>query len=208
MSPDDRTDSRVVELASDERIDLMAEVKAHNATELSKMRDAWDDVTRKLNNLQAELDSTHTLVQVTCAERDDLRGLLEKKQAEFRAEDQEAAEEMKKLLAELLAQEDGDDSEAAQKSAVELTRQVAAQIEKNLERLAKRAEVSYAFSPQLSACVRRTSVKLAPFGPSSGCRKQLNHHTDRPFGNMPVLSARKAASLYHMSRFLVTRFKS
>ncbi|PYI16190.1 microtubule binding protein HOOK3 [Aspergillus japonicus CBS 114.51] len=129
-----------LELASDERIDLMAEVKAHNATELSKMRDAWDDMTRKLNNLQAELDSTHTLVQVTCAERDELRGLLEKKQAEFRAEDQEAAEEMKKLLAELLAQEDGDDSEAAQKTAVELTRQVAAQIEKNLERLAKRAE--------------------------------------------------------------------
>ncbi|RAL10759.1 putative microtubule binding protein HOOK3 [Aspergillus homomorphus CBS 101889] len=129
-----------VELASDEKIDLIAEIKSHNATELSRLRDEWDEVMRKLNNLQAELDSTHTLVQVTCAERDDLRNLLEKKQAEFRAEDQEAAEEMKKLLAELLAQEEGDDSEAAQKSAVELTRQVAAQIEKNLERLAKRAE--------------------------------------------------------------------
>ncbi|PWY65327.1 hypothetical protein BO70DRAFT_187552 [Aspergillus heteromorphus CBS 117.55] len=95
---------------------------------------------RRVSILQAELDSTQALVQVTCAERDDLRNLLEKKQAEFRAEDQEAAEEMKKLLAELTAQENTDDPEAVQKSAVELTRQVAAQIEKNLERLAKRAE--------------------------------------------------------------------
>ncbi|PYI04261.1 microtubule binding protein HOOK3 [Aspergillus sclerotiicarbonarius CBS 121057] len=129
-----------VELSNKENVDLITEIKANNSSELTKAREGEDDAMRRLYNLQAELDSTQALVQVTCAERDDLRNLLEKKQAEFRAEDQEAAEEMKKLLAELTAQENGDDPEAAQKSAVELIRQVAAQIEKNLERLAKRAE--------------------------------------------------------------------
>ncbi|PYH33214.1 putative microtubule binding protein HOOK3 [Aspergillus neoniger CBS 115656] len=129
-----------IELSNKENMDLIAEVKASSASDLTKAREGEDDAMRRLYNLQAELDSTQALVQVTCAERDDLRNLLEKKQAEFRAEDHEAAEEMKKLLAELTAQENGDDPEAAQKSAVELIRQVAAQIEKNLERLAKRAE--------------------------------------------------------------------
>ncbi|GKZ93318.1 hypothetical protein AnigIFM59636_006388 [Aspergillus niger] len=129
-----------IELSNKENLDLIAEIKASSAADLTKAREGEDDAMRRLYNLQAELDSTQALVQVTCAERDDLRNLLEKKQAEFRAEDHEAAEEMKKLLAELTAQENGDDQEAAQKSAVELIRQVAAQIEKNLERLAKRAE--------------------------------------------------------------------
>ncbi|GFN17520.1 putative microtubule binding protein HOOK3 [Aspergillus tubingensis] len=129
-----------IELSNKENMDLIAEIKASSASDLTKAREGEDDAMRRLYNLQAELDSTQALVQVTCAERDDLRNLLEKKQAEFRAEDYEAAEEMKKLLAELTAQENGDDPEAAQKSAVELIRQVAAQIEKNLERLAKRAE--------------------------------------------------------------------
>ncbi|GKZ36175.1 hypothetical protein AbraIFM66950_007082 [Aspergillus brasiliensis] len=129
-----------IELSNKENMDLIAEIKASTASDLTKAREGEDDAMRRLYNMQAELDSTQALVQVTCAERDDLRNLLEKKQAEFRAEDHEAAEEMKRLLAELTAQENGDDPEAAQKSAVELIRQVAAQIEKNLERLAKRAE--------------------------------------------------------------------
>jgi len=64
--------------------------------------------------------------------------MRDNKQSEMRTEDQEAIDEMKKLLSEFTAQ-DGGDSEA---SGVELARQIAELIDKNIERLAQRAEVS------------------------------------------------------------------
>ncbi|RAL04994.1 putative microtubule binding protein HOOK3 [Aspergillus ibericus CBS 121593] len=196
-----------VELANKENVDLIAEIKANNSSELDKAREGENDAMRRLYNLQAELDSTQALVQVTCAERDDLRNLLEKKQAEFRAEDQEAAEEMKKLLAELTAQENGDDPEAAQKSAVELIRQVAAQIEKNLERLAKRAEVSYKKPHRLALCVSPSQIRPVRFGSFSGERKRLDLLADRPFGDSTQMLAAKAPGLSRLGRFIAKRFR-
>jgi protein HOOK3 len=124
---------------------MINEIKEKDSTELTKMREEWDESQQKIYNLQAEIDSSLALVRETCAERDELRGMLDNRQdtiAESRVEDQETMEEMKRLLAEIAAQDSGDASEASQKSGVELTKQVMELIEKNLERLAKRAEVS------------------------------------------------------------------
>ncbi|KAF9887677.1 hypothetical protein FE257_009770 [Aspergillus nanangensis] len=132
-----------VELAGKEKLDLINEVKEKDSAELLKLREDWDDSRRKLYNLQAEIDSSLALVRETCSERDELRGMLDNRQdtiAESRVEDQETMEEMKKLLAEIASQNSGDTSEASQKSAIELTKQVMELIEKNLERLAQRAE--------------------------------------------------------------------
>ncbi|KAG2421607.1 hypothetical protein HFD88_005582 [Aspergillus terreus] len=132
-----------VDLAGKEKMDMINEIKEKDSAELTKMREEWDESQQKIYNLQAEIDSSLALVRETCAERDELRGMLDNRQdtiAESRVEDQETMEEMKKLLAEIAAQDSGDASEASQKSGVELTKQVMELIEKNLERLAKRAE--------------------------------------------------------------------
>ncbi|KAL5362940.1 hypothetical protein BJX96DRAFT_154903 [Aspergillus floccosus] len=132
-----------VDLAGKEKVDMINEIKEKDSAELTKMREEWDESQQKIYNLQAEIDSSLSLVRETCAERDELRGMLDDRQdtiAESRVEDQETMEEMKKLLAEIAAQDSGDASEASQKSGVELTKQVMELIEKNLERLAKRAE--------------------------------------------------------------------
>lgn len=118
---------------------MVHEVKEQNSGELSQLRAEWDERTQRIHHLESEVEASQVLAREACAERDELRGLLDKKQDEIRVEDQETITEMKKLLAELTAQ-DGD-AGASQTSGVELTRQLAELIDKNLERLAKRAEV-------------------------------------------------------------------
>lgn len=77
-----------------------------------------------------------------CAERDELRGLLDNKQAGFRNEDEQSMSEMQALLAEFSVLTNGEVSESTQtKSTSELLKQFAELTEKNAERLAKRAEV-------------------------------------------------------------------
>ncbi|KAE8385175.1 hypothetical protein BDV23DRAFT_24715 [Aspergillus alliaceus] len=130
-------------LANKEKLDMINEIKENNSAELAKLRGESEGVNQKIHTLQVELDASLTLVRETCAERDELRTMLDNRQAtiaESRVEDQETMEEMKKLLAEIAAQDSGDASEASQKSGVELTKQVVELIERNLERLAQRAE--------------------------------------------------------------------
>lgn len=124
---------------------MINSAKESNAEELAKTRAECDEAKHKIYVLEAELDSTHTLVRQTSTERNKLQEMLDTRQtviAESRVEDNETMDEMKKLLTEIAAQESGDVSEASQKSGVELTKQVVELIEKNLERLAQRAEVS------------------------------------------------------------------
>ncbi|KAE8145577.1 hypothetical protein BDV25DRAFT_68400 [Aspergillus avenaceus] len=111
--------------------------------ETTEIREESDDTGQKACTLQAEVDASLTLARETCAERDELRAILDNRQteiAESRIEDNATMEEMKKLLAEIAAQDSGDASAASQKSGMELTKQVVDLIERNLERLAKRAE--------------------------------------------------------------------
>jgi protein HOOK3 len=124
---------------------MIKEIRENDSAELTKLRDESDEINQKIHTLQAELDASLALARETCAERDELRAMLDNRQleiAESSVEDQETMEEMKKLLAEIAAQDSGDASEASQKSGVELTKQVVGLIERNLERLAQRAEVS------------------------------------------------------------------
>lgn len=128
-------------LANKENLDMVHEVKEQNSAEAAQLHAEWDERTQRIHHLESEVEASLVLARESCAERDELRGMLDKKQDEIQAEDQEAIIEMKKLLAELTAQENGD-TEASQVSGVMLTRQLGELIDKNLERLAKRAEVS------------------------------------------------------------------
>ncbi|GFF43599.1 hypothetical protein IFM58399_07001 [Aspergillus lentulus] len=129
-----------VGLAGKEKVDMIHEVKESNSAEVAKLRAEWDECQHRLHLLEAELDASQELVREVCAERDELRSLFDKKQVEIHAEDQEMSNEMKRLLAELMAQENGDSADASQKSGPELAKEVAELIEKYLEKLAKRAE--------------------------------------------------------------------
>lgn len=117
---------------------MVHEAKEHDSAEFAQVRDEWDERIQRIHHLEAELEASQVLAREACAERDELRGMLDNKQSEMRTEDQETIDEMKKLLSEFTAQ-DGGDSEA---SGVELARQIAELIDKNIERLAQRAEVS------------------------------------------------------------------
>ncbi|KAJ1707606.1 microtubule binding protein HOOK3 [Aspergillus oryzae] len=130
-------------LASKEKLVMINEIKENELVESTKLRDESNEIKQKIHTLQAELDASLALAREACAERDELRTMLDNRQAEIaesRVEDQETMEEMKKLLAEIAAQESGGASEASQKSGMELTKQVVELIERNLERLAQRAE--------------------------------------------------------------------
>ncbi|OGM41954.1 microtubule binding protein HOOK3 [Aspergillus bombycis] len=130
-------------LTSKEKLAMIDEIKEIDFVESTKLRDESDEIKHKIHTLQAELDASLVLARETCAERDELRTMLDNRQAgiaESRVEDQETMEEMKKLLADIAAQDSGGASEASQKSGVELTKQVVELIERNLERLAQRAE--------------------------------------------------------------------
>jgi protein HOOK3 len=129
-----------VGLAGKEKVDMIHEVKESNSAEVAKLRAEWDECQHRIHLLEAELDASQELVREVCAERDELRSLFDKKQVEIHAEDQEMSNEMKRLLAELMAQENGDSADASQKSGPELAKEVAELIEKYLEKLAKRAE--------------------------------------------------------------------
>ena len=131
----------LVSLASKEKTEIVNEVKGSNSAELVKMRDDWDSVMERVHDLEAEADTSLNLVREVCSERDELRGLLDNKQSEFNSENEESMKEMQALLAEFSALSNSDVSETAPKSSIELLKQFAELTEKNIERLAKRAEV-------------------------------------------------------------------
>jgi protein HOOK3 len=90
--------------------------------------------------LEAEVDASQTLVREVCSEREELRKMLDTKQNEISAEDQEVMNEMQMLLGEFeIVNSEG--GEIPQKSSFELLKQCSGVLEKNIERLAQRAEV-------------------------------------------------------------------
>ena len=135
-----------VGLVDKEKVDIVNEVQETNSAELAKLRDDWDELTRRIHSLTAEADASQALARNMCFERDELRGMLDKKQTEIQAEDQNSMNEMQKLLAEF--HNNGVGLDSSQKSPEEFVKQFAELTEKNAERLAKRAEVS----ERLSRC--------------------------------------------------------
>jgi protein HOOK3 len=132
----------IVQLVSKEKLDIVAEVKDANSSEISKVRGEWDEITRKVHHLEAEIDASHALVRDMCAERDELRTMLEAKQTEIHAEDQDFIKEMQVLLAEFAAREKTENPDAPEKSGIALLKHFAEVTEKSADTLAKRAEVS------------------------------------------------------------------
>lgn len=120
---------------------MVRELEEHNSAELTKLRGKWDNLAQDVHHLEAEVDASQTLVREVCAEREELRKMLDSKQNEISAEDQEVMDEMQMLLGEFeIHNSEGGD--VPQKSSFELLKQCAGVLEKNVERLAQRAEVS------------------------------------------------------------------
>lgn len=132
------------ELVDKEKLDIVNEIRESNSVELTRIRDDWDELIRRIHSLTAEADASHALVRAACHERDELRGMLDKKQTEIQAEDQNLLDEMQRFLAEF--QDHGVGLDSSQKPVEEFVKQCAGIIEKNTERLAKRAEVSQKLS--------------------------------------------------------------
>lgn len=130
-------------LLDHEKADMLRELEEHTSNELTKLRTEWGSLSQNVHHLEAEVDASQTLVREVCAEREDLRKMLENKQNEISAEDQEVMTEMQMLLGEFETHNSdgaGGDSEQSQKSSFELLKQCASVLEKNVERLAQRAE--------------------------------------------------------------------
>lgn len=123
---------------------MLQEIEEHSSAELARLRENWDGLTQNVHHLEAEVDASQTLVREVCAEREELRKMIDTKQNEISVEDQEVMNEMQMLLGEFETHngESGD----AQKSSFELLKQCAGVLEKNVERLAQRAEVSLPFT--------------------------------------------------------------
>jgi hypothetical protein len=96
----------------------------------------------KIYRLEAEIDASQALVREACFERDELRFMLDSKQAEMHAEDQDFLKEMQTLLTEFAAHIDFENSDVSGKSAIGLLKHFAKVTEKCSEKLAARAEVS------------------------------------------------------------------
>ena len=128
---------------------MLRELEEHNSDELAKLRGEWSNLSQNIHHLEAEVEASQTLVREVCAEREDLRKMLENKQNEISAEDQEVMTEMQMLLGEFETH-NTEGGETPQKSSFELLKQCAGVLEKNVERLAQRAEVSSNF---FDACV-------------------------------------------------------
>lgn len=121
---------------------MFRELEEHNSAELAKLRSDWGNLAQNVHHLEAEIDASQTLVREVCAEREELRKMLDNKQNEISAEDQEVMNEMQMLLGEFEAH-NSEGGDTPQKSSFELLKQCAGVLEKNVERLAQRAEVSF-----------------------------------------------------------------
>ncbi|KAJ5220894.1 Microtubule binding protein HOOK3 [Penicillium citrinum] len=126
-------------LLDHEKADMLRELEEHNSDELAKLRGEWSNLSQNIHHLEAEVEASQTLVREVCAEREDLRKMLENKQNEISAEDQEVMTEMQMLLGEFETH-NSEGGETPQKSSFELLKQCAGVLEKNIERLAQRAE--------------------------------------------------------------------
>ncbi|KAJ5726529.1 uncharacterized protein N7483_007886 [Penicillium malachiteum] len=128
-----------VNLISTEKADMLRELEEHDSAELTKLRGDWASLTQNIHHLEAEVDASQTLVREVCSEREELRKMLEDKQNEISAEDQEVMNEMQMLLGEFEIH-NSESGEVPKKSSFELLKQCAGVLEKNVERLAQRAE--------------------------------------------------------------------
>ncbi|KAJ5643112.1 uncharacterized protein N7484_005619 [Penicillium longicatenatum] len=126
-------------LVDTEKADMLRELEEHNSAELAKLRGDWGNLTQNVHHLEAEVDASQTLVREVCAEREELRKMLDNKQNEISVEDQEVLNEMQMLLGEFEIH-NSEGGEIPQKSSFELLKQCAGVLEKNVERLAQRAE--------------------------------------------------------------------
>ncbi|KAJ5584126.1 Microtubule binding protein HOOK3 [Penicillium hispanicum] len=126
-------------LANMEKADIFRGFEEHNSTELARLRGEWDSLVQNVHHLEAEVDASQTLVREVCSEREELRKMLDSKQNEISAEDQEVMNEMQMLLGEFETH-NTEGGETPHKSSFELLKQCAGVLEKNVERLAQRAE--------------------------------------------------------------------
>ena len=131
-----------VNLVGQEKVDMIREIKDSNSVELARLREDYDPVRQKALHLEAEVEASQNLAREVCAERDELRNVLDDKSSEFQTENDEFTGQAQALLAELSALTNGDVDDSSKKSPTDLLKQFAELTEKNIDKLAARAEVS------------------------------------------------------------------
>lgn len=141
------------------------ELKENETAELTKLRDDSNELTQRIHHLEAEIDASLVLAREACAERDQLREMLDSKQSEIEAEDQKALRDMRMLLSEFSGNEVAED----QRSSAELLKQLEELIAQNTERLVKRAEVSNQVgrSEKFGKAVETTATLSGPCEPAA-----------------------------------------
>lgn len=164
-----------VGLVNAEQVEMLQGLEAHNSAELTKIRDDWESLTQNVHHLEAEVDASQTLVREVCAEREELRKMLDNKQSEISSEDQEVMNEMQMLLGEFETH-NTEGSEVPQKSSFELLKQCAGVLEKNVERLAQRAEVSFPTKDPRCTLFGLCLLILAWFYSTSSSKMSWSNH--------------------------------
>ncbi|OJJ44179.1 hypothetical protein ASPZODRAFT_848740 [Penicilliopsis zonata CBS 506.65] len=131
-----------LDLTSKDKVDMAQAFKEKEDAELADLREQFDALTHKYHHVEAEADASLNLAREACNERDQLREMLDQKESEMISEDQDLLAEMQRLVTEYSGGAGDNDQELRQQSSMELVKQFADLIETNVERLAKRAEVS------------------------------------------------------------------
>jgi hypothetical protein len=124
-----------VGLVDKDKLEMLSQLKATSAQELTKMRQDWDSLQQKVRDLESQLDVSQAVVNEIISERDALRKTFGTRQLQLQAdnqEDQTSIAELKSLL-----------DEAA--SPAQLLNRFAEVTERSAERLAQKTEVCQCF---------------------------------------------------------------
>ncbi|KAL2373594.1 hypothetical protein RJ035_004296 [Blastomyces gilchristii] len=127
-------------LISKEKLDIVEAANDSSSPDVIKMRDEVHAVQSKIQDLETKLATSQSFVQEVSTERDSLRDRLTKKVQEMQGEDQATMDEMKKLLDEVAARFNSNNTDGPQLSGTDLLRQFSDTMERSAENLAKRAE--------------------------------------------------------------------
>ncbi|KLJ07739.1 hypothetical protein EMPG_16788 [Blastomyces silverae] len=128
-------------LIGKEKLDMVEAANDSSSPEVIKMRDEVHALQNKIQDLETKLATSQSFVQEASTERDSLRDRITKKVQEMQGEDQATMDEMKKLLDEVTARFNSNNTDGPQLSGTDLLRQFSDTMERSAENLAKRAEI-------------------------------------------------------------------
>jgi hypothetical protein len=150
-----------VGLVDKDKLEMLSQLKATGAQELTKMRQDWDSLQQKVRDLESQLDVSQAVVNEIISERDALRKTFGTRQLQADSqEDQTSIAELKSLL-----------DEAA--SPAQLLNRFAEVAERSAERLAQKTEVCQYFLDIQTFAIFPIPRKVLPAGCHSSSPSSL-----------------------------------